>query len=60
MEHLREIDGDNKSVNTSESRVRLDEKEVSRADIEKAQENQGIRIVETEPNEFKTLHRIRG
>jgi hypothetical protein len=58
MQRLREVDGDAERVAQHE-RVKLDEKEVSRDEVERAKENQGVRIVETEPNNYKTLQHLR-
>jgi ferredoxin len=55
---LREVDGNNKSCDTC--KVKLDENLVDRSEIEKKQEDRSVRIIETNPNEFKTLHKLRG
>jgi hypothetical protein len=53
MTHLREVMDDDK-------RVRLDEKEVDREVVEEKKQDPSIRIIEKNPNEFHTLHRLQG
>jgi len=60
MKKLREIEGDNKENTENSTQVKLDEKIVSRDEVEKAKENQAVRIVEKSPGEFKTLQKLKG
>jgi hypothetical protein len=59
MQKLHEVLGDNmKDCDTCQ--VKLDEKLVDRNEVERKQEDQSVRIIETKPGEFKTLHRLQG
>jgi len=58
MQKLREVIGDN--ANDNKDQVKLDEKLVDRSEVEKKQEDQSVRVVETTPGNFKTLTRLRG
>jgi ferredoxin len=55
---LREVDGNNnKSCDTC--KVKLDENLVDKSEVEKKQEDRSVRIIETNPNEFKTLKHLK-
>lgn len=59
MEHLREIDGEDKK-DCDSCKIKLDEKLIDQEELKRRQEDQSVRIVEKSPGEFKTLNRIRG
>jgi len=62
-QHLREIMGDDKlqqPLAETQPKVKLDGKEITREELDKAKENQGVRIIETNPGEHKTLQHLRG
>ena len=44
---------------TVEKKITLDGKEITLTELEEAQKNQAVRIVETESGEFKTLQRLK-
>lgn len=60
MKQLREIDGNEKDTQQDSNLVKLDEQTVTREQVEKARENQGVRIIEKNPGEFKTLQKLQG
>jgi group I intron endonuclease len=59
MKKLREIDGDNEKSTPSNDRVKLDGREISATELEEAKKDQAVRIIETNPNEHKTLQHLR-
>jgi hypothetical protein len=60
MRRLKEVDGDNKHCEESSGQIKLDEKVVDRSEIERKQEDQSIRVVETTPGNYKTLQKLHG
>jgi hypothetical protein len=59
MQLLHEVLGDN-AEKCDQCQVKLDEKLVDKTEIEKKQEDQSVRVIETKPGEYKTLQRLRG
>lgn len=62
MQHLREVEGDNckNCGNCTCGKIKLDEQEISKEELENKKQDQSIRIVEKSPGNFRTLQKLHG
>lgn len=60
--HLREIVGEtpDQMPQASERTLKLDERNVTQEELEERRQDKSTRIIETNPGNFKTLHKLNG
>jgi hypothetical protein len=61
MMHLREIVGDTPNqMPQTDTSITLDERTITQDELDKKRQDKSTRIIETNPGNFKTLHKLNG